>query len=368
MDLLSPALTVPVIAIVYNRPRYARNLVSVLRNVRPAHLLIVADGPKLDGGRDERLVDETRHELETIDWPCRIDRNYSSVNLGCDSRIRSGLDWAFDMVDEAIVLEDDIDAVPQFFDWAQRVLDVYRDRDDIAMICGNNQLIRWPEGRRGTSAILSRRGGWHGWATYARAWRAVRHFNLRDSTRTGDDDVTPSESELRLGALNRRYLADLRRLPEDSWPVDIEFALKMVLSGRLSVYSTVNYIHHLGVEADATHESGTDDTFFRLPRPEIPPQDISDALPTDAIDERFDRAKDVIQLLMRATNPEMARRLSKHQNLPIDPDLRLHLTPFVQAQETAAILDHLRREGLDQEKYRYWYSAVAEIPHHGDTP
>ena len=91
--------SVPAVAFVYNRPRYARNLVSVLRNVKPKHLLLVADGPKSDGGRDAQLVEATRHELEAIDWPCRIDCNYSSVNLGCDKRIRSGLDWAFGIVD-----------------------------------------------------------------------------------------------------------------------------------------------------------------------------------------------------------------------------------------------------------------------------
>ena len=365
---LPDKFSVPVVAFVYNRPRYARNLVSVLRNVKPEHLLLVADGPKTDGGRDDKLVEATRHELEAIDWPCRIDRNYSPDNLGCDTRIRSGLDWAFGVVDQAVILEDDIDAVPEFFFWAQQMLNLYRGRDDIAMICGNNQLIRWPEGRPGTSAILSRRGGWHGWATYARAWRTLRQFNLRDSTNTANDEFVPPDSEIHLGALNRSYLSELRRSPEDSFPVDIEFTLKMALSGRLSICSTVNFIHHLGIEADATHEGGSDDTFFLLPRPEVPLSDIMVALPRDAVDEKYDRAKDLIQLLMRATDPQMARRLSKHPNLPLGSDLKLHLLPFVHAQETAAILNHLHNEGLDDEKYQYWYSAVSDTTNHGDTP
>jgi len=368
MGDLPDMFSVPVVVVVYNRPRYARNLVSVLRNVKPEHLLLVADGPKSDGGRDEKLVEATRHELEDIDWPCRIDRNYSPDNLGCDTRIRSGLDWTFGIVDQAVILEDDIDAVPEFFYWARQMLDLYRDRDDIAMICGNNQMIRWPEGRPGASAILSRRGGWHGWATYARAWRTLRQFNLHDSTHTANDEITPSDYEIHLGALNRSYLHDLRRSPEDSYPIDIEFTLKMALSGRLSICSTVNFIHHLGVESDATHEGGSDDTFFLLPRPEVPPKDIRVALPKDAVDEKFDRAKDLIQLLMRATDPQMARRLSKHPNLPLGSDLKLHLLPFVHAQETAAILNHLHNEGLADEKYQYWYSAVSDTTNHGDTP
>jgi len=367
MNDVPATLSVPVVGVIYNRPRYARNLVSVLRNVKPEHLLLVADGPKADGGQDAQLVEATRYELEAIDWPCHIEYNYSSVNLGCDLRIRSGLDWAFEQVDEAIILEDDIDAVPEFFFWANEMLRLYRERDDIAMVCGHNPLIRWPEGRPGASAVLSRLGGWHGWATYARAWRTVQQFDLRGSTQLGTDDFTRQEIEPLLGALNRRYLYMLRQRPETMWPVDVEFTLKMALSGRLSVCSPVNFIHHMGIEADATHESGTDDTFFRLPRPVWPVHEVTTALPATAVDERFDRAKDLISLLMRATNPQMARKLSKFPNLPIAADFKDHLLPFVHAQETAALLNHLHREGLNDEKYRYWYSAVTEMPHKGDS-
>jgi len=360
--------SVPVVVFAYNRPRFARNMVSLLRTVKPEHLLLVADGPKSDGGRDAQLVEATRHELEAIDWSCRIDRNYSPVNLGCGSRIRSGLDWAFGMVDQAVVLEDDIDAVPEFFSWAQQMLDLYRDRDDIAMICGNNPLIRWPEGRSGTSAILSHRGGWHGWATYSRAWRAVQDFDLLDYSQSVDDDKTLQGFEPALGAQFRGWIHELRLMPERSLAVDVDFTLKMAMSGRSAVCSPVNFIHHLGVGADSTHEVNSDDTLFTLPRPKLITREITQLLPKDAVDSRFDRARVLLELLMRATNPRMAQKLSKHQNLPLDPDVKIHLLPFVHARETAAILNHLHNKGLDDEKYQYWYSAVSDTPEHGDTP
>lgn len=364
----SSNFSVPVVVFAYNRPRYARNMVSVLRTVKPEHLLIVADGPKSDGGRDAQLVEATRHEFEEIDWPCKIDCHYSPVNLGCATRIRSGLDWAFGIVDQAVILEDDIDAVPEFFSWTQQMLSLYRDRDDIAMICGNNPLIRWPEGHPGTSAIMSRRGGWHGWATYSHAWRAVQDFDLLAYSQSVEDDKSLPGFEPALGTQFLGWIHELRLMPERSLAVDIDFTLKMAMSGRFAVCSTVNFIHHLGVGADSTHEVNSDDTLFTLPRPKLFIREITQLLPTDAVDSRFDRARVLLELLMRATNPRMARRLSKHQNLPLDPDVKIHLLPFVHAQETAAILNHLHSEGLDDEKYRYWYSAVSDTPEHGDTP
>ncbi len=62
-----------------------------------------------------------------MDWPCEIVRNYAETNLGCDARIASGIDWAFEQVDEAILLEDDLILDPSFFRWCADMLSRYRD-------------------------------------------------------------------------------------------------------------------------------------------------------------------------------------------------------------------------------------------------
>ena len=53
--------------------------------------------------------------VEAVDWPCEVSTNYSDVNLGCGERVSSGLDWVFDSVERAIVLEDDCLPHPSFF-------------------------------------------------------------------------------------------------------------------------------------------------------------------------------------------------------------------------------------------------------------
>lgn len=360
MAALPSEFSVPVIAIVYNRPRFARNLISVLRRVKPQHVLIVSDGPKLEQPGDALLVEATRRELDAIDWPCRIEHNYSERNLGCDPRIRSGLDWAFGIVDEAIILEDDIDVVPDFFHWAQRMLDTYRHRDDVAMICGHNPLICWPEGGQGTAAVMSQRGGWLGWATYARAWRSVQEWDLRRDVGSLDEDIAQHRFEPALGALFNRCLYELRVNPSCSFAVDVDFTLKMAMSGHVSVCSPVNFIHHLGVGPDATHNTDCDETLFHLPRHELELREVTPPLPRGAVDQKFDRARVLIELLVRANNPQMARKLAMFQNLPMDLDFKLHLLPFIHADDTAGILAHLHREGLDDATFHYWHDAVSD--------
>jgi len=369
MDTLTPDFSVPVVVIVYNRPRLARNLIGGLRKVKPRHILIVSDGPKPEKIGDNLLVDATRRELEAIDWPCRIDRNYAETNLGLSLRIRSGLDWAFDIVDQAIILEDDIDAVPDFFYWSQRMLDTYRDRDDIAMICGHNPLIRWPEGSPGTSAILSQRGAWHGWATYARAWISVQQWDLTQHANSMERDIARQGLEPALGSLRESYLNDffaLRQVaPSETLSVDVDFTLKMSLSGRFSVCSPVNFIHHLGVGPDATHHVDSDETLFHLPRHKLEIPETLRALPLGVVDYKFDRARVFIELLVRASNPRVARKLARFGNLPLDLDLRVHLLPFIHADETIEIIDHLHSEGLEDSIYNYWHTALSDIPNQG---
>lgn len=368
MDALTSEFSVPVVAIAYNRPHLARNLVSVLGRVKPRHVLIISDGPKPERHGDALLVEDTRREFETIDWPCQIDRNYAESNLGCDQRIRSGLDWVFGRVDEAIILEDDIDAVPDFFPWAQRMLDTYRHRDDVAMICGHNPLIRWPEGSPGAAAVLSQRGGWLGWATNARAWNSVQEWDLGRHMNSRENDIAQRHFEPAIEELFNRYLYELQVKPSQSFAVDVDFTLKMAMSGRVAVCSPVNFIHHLGVGPDATHLIDCDETLFHLPRHELElPKEIA-PLPRGAVDINFDRFRVILELLVRANDPTMARKLARFRNLPMDIDFKLHLLPFIHADETAEILAHLHREGLDDATFHYWHDAVSNNQDRGGTP
>jgi hypothetical protein len=325
---------------------------------RPPHLIVIADGPRPDDARDAAAVARARAELAAIDWPCRIEQDLAEVNLGCTGRIRSGLDAVFAHVDRAIVLEDDIHPHPSLFAWMGRMLDVYADRDDVAMLCGHNPLIRWPDVAAGSSAIPSRRGGVHGWATWARAWRAVQAVDVDGPLDAVDADVDACGFEPSLAALYRQYLAEARTRPL-SW--DVDWTLRMAMSGRVALVSPVNLVHHDGVGPDATHHVDSDDTLFRLPRLAANvPATSADVrpLPVGADDPVFDRARVLLELLVRAREPRVALRLARRPGLPLDAETRLHLLPFLHVDETLGWLDHLEAEGLDVARAARWREAL----------
>ena len=103
----------PVVFLIFRRPDLTAKVFEKIRQAQPKQLLIVADGPRND--EESLLCNEARTITEVIDWDCEVFRNYSDVNLGCRKRVSSGLDWAFEQVEEAIILEDDCLPHPSFF-------------------------------------------------------------------------------------------------------------------------------------------------------------------------------------------------------------------------------------------------------------
>ena len=126
--------TTPVAFLIFNRPETTARVFEAIRRVRPPKLLVVADGPRSDREGENEKCRAARSVIERVDWPCEVITNYADTNLGCRTRISSGLDWVFANVDEAIILEDDCLPDPSFFPFCEELLARYRDDDRIMII------------------------------------------------------------------------------------------------------------------------------------------------------------------------------------------------------------------------------------------
>ena len=106
-------LNTPVILSVFNRPETTWRVFEAIAQAKPRQLFVFADGPR--SAADADTCARTLAIVENVDWACDVKYHYSETNLGCRERFKSGLDWAFSEVDEAIVLEDDCVPDPTFF-------------------------------------------------------------------------------------------------------------------------------------------------------------------------------------------------------------------------------------------------------------
>lgn len=242
-------LTTPVALLVFNRPAITERVFEALRAARPDQLLVVADGPRADRPEEAALCEEVRRIVERVDWPCEVRRNYSDINLGCKRRVSSGLDWVFEQVEEAIILEDDCLPDPSFFSFCQELLAFHRDEARIMMICGTNLLGRWNADKQ--SYHYSNYDWVWGWATWRRAWR---HYDVsmslwpeRESKEKIRDLLRPEEFySLRAKDFQQAYHNQI-----DTW--DYQWTFARLMQSGLAIIPSRNLVANIGFGVHATH-------------------------------------------------------------------------------------------------------------------
>jgi hypothetical protein len=242
-------LRTPVAFIIFNRPETTQRVFEQIAKAKPSKFLVIADGPRENSPGEAERCAAVRSIIDNVDWDCELLTNYSDVNLGCKSRISSGLDWVFDTVEEAIILEDDCLPDPTFFRFCEELLEKYRDDERIAMISGDNFQF----GRRRTeySYYFSRYPHIWGWASWRRAWKNY--------------DV---EMKLWPEIQDGRWLKDLlgdtksvwywRYIFEkvysekiDTW--DYQWTFSCWIQNALTVIPNVNLVSNIGFGTNAEH-------------------------------------------------------------------------------------------------------------------
>lgn len=311
--LNSTDMTVPpVVVIAFNRPQFVEPMLERLRDVKPSQLFLICDGPREGHPTDAERTAAVRAAFDDgIDWPCDVHRVYSEVNGGCDATIERGLDFVFEHVDRAIILEDDCQADPTFFRYAEELLDRYADDERVAQIAGNSLAV--PERAFGENSYgFSPYSAVWGWATWARAWHRHRSFFPRrhepDAPRGPLGEIPYWTEVPRNDAFvttsGRRYFKDAAEHGADyNW--DTHWWVTMGHYGWLSATPLVNMVTNVGFGIeDSTHVTGSTRTL-----PGAEPMTFPLHHPADvAVD--LEVARELELVLVRA-NSRLARRMRR---------------------------------------------------------
>jgi len=244
------AFTTPIIFIVFNRPNPTRILFDAIARQRPRRLLIIADGPRLARPGETEDCLAVRDIVTRIDWPCELSTNFAPTNLGCKNRVISGLNWAFSLVEEAIVLEDDCLPDPSFFPFCHELLGRYRDDNRVSMIAGTNFV--WRATPLSPSYFFSRMTHIWGWATWRRAWsRYDEHLSQWPAIRASG----LLEQALSEPRLTRYWTGMFDQMHGGTGPNtwDYQWAYTNLVHNSLIAVPRTNLITNIGFGADATH-------------------------------------------------------------------------------------------------------------------
>ncbi len=268
----------PVALILFNRPDCTARVFEAIAAARPAKLFLIADGPRAGHPTDGERCRETREVVRRVDWDCEVRTNFSDVNLGCKYRPETGIDWIFEQVEEAIILEDDCLPHPTFFRFCEELLARYREDERVMMIGGYNFFGRTAAATQ--SYHFSYLGSTWGWATWRRAWR-LNDPELR---------LWPQAVESRLienlfpDPVHARFWHDVfarvldGRL-RDAW--DYQWQLACWMNSGFRLIPERSLVSNIGFGKDATHtfgenpfENAAEEMVFPLKHPAFAARDF----------------------------------------------------------------------------------------------
>ena len=241
---------VPVALIVYKRVDLTKKVFAAIREVRPAELYIISDGPK---GRDDAdAVRCVREYLDShIDWPCNIHRDYAEKNLGPRYRMPSGMKWVFENVDRAVFIEDDIEAGPDFFWFCREMLERYKDDQRVMMISGMN-FFPGDESFGDKDYCFAYFSHIWGWATWKRAFEGY-DINIKSWPEVRKSGKIKDKFTRRGYNFFKWIFDDLQyQWYDQAW--DYQWAYHRFINEGLGIIPRRNLVVNLGIaDKDAIH-------------------------------------------------------------------------------------------------------------------
>ncbi|AKB45102.1 hypothetical protein [Methanosarcina vacuolata] len=241
---------VPVVLVIYKRMT-ALAVLEKIREYEPSDLYIVAGGGITSAEHEVCL--NVRSAVENmVDWPCQMHKLYSDINLGCSKTIVRGLDWVFDQVDRAIILEDDCVPSKSFFPFCEEMLTRYENDTRIWTISGFNAM---PSNKcfNDYSYTFSGHASQWGWASWKRAWS---NYDIKI-------DLWPTAKKqnilnnLFLSPIQQKYWEEIfdsiyhNTCSFDVW--DYQWIFMSWINNALSVVPNKSLVTNIGFGKEATH-------------------------------------------------------------------------------------------------------------------
>lgn len=261
---------VPILLIVFNRLSVVQKVFEQIRKYQPHQLFIAADGPRKGNATDEVKCKEVREWLiSNIDWECELRTLFRDENVGCGYGPSGAISWFFEHVEMGVILEDDCVPSLQFFDFAQEILERYKDNEAIMAVNGSNfQEHKWGNA---SYYYSTQNSPFWGWATWRRAWRNF-DFDLK------------GYSKCKLSKMIRYYGVSKA---ERSWWLNVYLGLKNGVYGNsawdyqfifsiwknkgMTIMPNVNLVSNVGFDDDATHTVNPNDVTANRPVEDIYP-------------------------------------------------------------------------------------------------
>jgi hypothetical protein len=237
----------PIVLFVYNRPVHVKKTLESLCNCeksQESELFMYCDGPKHP--EDEKAVQEVRDIVKSRKWCGTVNIIEHDKNWGLAKSVINGVTEIINRYGKAIVLEDDLILSPQFLNFMNDALDIYKNDEEVMHISGYMFPVKGilPE------TFFYRATSCWGWATWKRAWEK---FEL-----SCDRLLAKFQNENRLKAFDidgstqyYKMLQDQATGKRDSWA--IRWYASVFLNNGLCLHPGKSLVKNIGHDNSGIH-------------------------------------------------------------------------------------------------------------------
>lgn len=276
----------PILLITFNRPEHTRKVLEAIMAAQPKDLYVFQDGAREGNETDLVNCPKVREVVQSLvgGTETKLHTFYSERNLGCGPGPATAITWYFENVEQGIIIEDDAVAHPDFFEYAETLLNRYATDESVMAIGSMNvDKQKWGNGSYYFS-MMNR--NLCAWATWKRVW------NLSDlrMSNVSIKELAKALRKYELGLCEREYWCDrLREVHKDgignaSW--DMQFFMSIWLRHGKGIIPNVNLSSNIGTVGEATHSMASGNIIDNVPTSSILPLVHPD---TEAIQHEADR-------------------------------------------------------------------------------
>lgn len=253
----------PILYIVFNRPEVTEITFQKIKEIKPKKLYIVIDAARTDKKDEYILVERVKNIVsqKNVNWNCDLKYLVREENYGCKKNITTAISWVLEKEDRLIILEDDIVITKAFIEFANEMLEKYKNTENVAMISANNYT---PLKSLKSDYLFSNYGHIWGWATWKRVWSKfdveVPDLELAVENDLSDIKFFSKKEKKYYKQYFTIWLEKIKNKTENAWGPQFSFFRRQ--NNLLSIVPKVNLASNIGFFSSRTNINVKNNNFY----------------------------------------------------------------------------------------------------------
>jgi hypothetical protein len=247
----------PVLLIAYQRTDSVIKILDSALSNGVSQIFVSVDAPRRPNESSLNNLQRLRSIISSYEDKFEnLQSRFHDSNLGCALHVLSSIDWAFESVEELIVLEDDCIPSNEFFHYITDGFEVMQRQPEIALVCGTQHV---PADLCLDPYYKSKYSLTWGWATTKTNWLEIKLGLYSIGGNISLNLFSPGVERIYWQEGSRRAYEGY----VDVW--DTPLVNYLQTSNKYALLPRENLVTNIGSDSLATHMVGDNTWLFKKP-------------------------------------------------------------------------------------------------------